>query len=167
MFFDYLLLIILAITPLYYRYNLYIYIIESKSYNLRFFKNFLKSNDWKNLLYNHWFILEIFIWLLSILMIFNPPFEVIYYNIFFYFLILENIYVLWKIVRKKILKPSHNFVNILSFIIILNIIVIDFITIYFTNSYKIIYPTIIVYLFFSPLLWSIIPYVISIRKIKS
>ena len=160
MLIDYVLLLILTFLPIYYIYSFWLNILESEEYNLNLFKEVLKSKEWKNVIFNFWFLLEISILFLSSLLIINPPFEVIYYNMFFYFLILENIFVLWKIFRKKLLKPTFSKINIFIILILITFFCLDLLIIYYTNILQILYPFLMLILILSPIIIRLIAYVI-------
>ena len=152
MLIDYVLLLILAFLPIYYRYSFWLFILESENYNLNSYKNILKSTEGKNVIFNFWFLLEISILFLSSLLIVNPPFEVIFYNMFFYFLILENIFVLWKFFRKKLLKPKFSKINIFIVLILISFFNFGLFLIFNLGILQILYPYLLFILLISPIL---------------
>ena len=160
MLIDYIILLILALLPIYYRYSLWLYSLESVEYDMNSFFDLLKSTEWKNVLFNFWFIIEVFILFLSAILILDPPFEVIYYNLFYYLLLLENIFVIWKIFRKNFLKPTFSKINIFMILLLIFFFCTNLLTIYYINIFWILYPYLILILLFSPILCVIIFYII-------
>ena len=106
MLFEHFLLLILAILPIIYKYSFWFYVIQLKEYRLDRFKEYLSTKQWKSAIINIWSIIEIPLFLIWFTIFFNKPFEIINYNILFYFLIIYNLFVVWKILRKNFIKPK-------------------------------------------------------------
>ncbi len=106
MLFEHYLLLLLTILPLFYKYGFWFFTIQLKEYRIDRFKEYLYTKQWHSAILNIWSILELFLILIWLVVFFNKPFEVINYNILFYFLLIYNLFVIWKIVRKKILLPK-------------------------------------------------------------
>jgi len=112
--FDYIIIFILALLPLLYKLFFWLYTIQLKEYRLDRFKEYLGTKQWKSALFNIFFIVEFIliiyysaIWLLYLLkMPIHIAFWWIWYHIMFYYLVILNIFVIWKIIRKRILKPK-------------------------------------------------------------
>jgi hypothetical protein len=126
--FDYIELLILAFLPLLYKLFFWLYTIQLKEYRLDRFNEYLRTKQWKSALFNIFFIIEIillvyYIFTWWIYLYWNPyhiAFWGIWYNIMFYYLAILNIFVLWKIFRKRLLKPKFTSrLTILLFLFIL------------------------------------------------
>jgi len=112
--FDYILLFILAFLPMLYKLLFWLYTIQLKEYRLDRFGEYLRTKQWKSALFNIFFIIEIFLlfyyiiiwWIYLYWNAYNIAFWWIWYNIMFYYLLILNIFVIWKILRKRILKPK-------------------------------------------------------------
>lgn len=102
----YILLLIISILPIFYKLSFWFYTIQLKEYRIDRFKEYLSTLQWKNALFNFWFFLELPLLIISLTVFFNKAFENIVYPITFYFLLIQNIFVLWKIFRLKIKIPK-------------------------------------------------------------
>lgn len=153
---EYVLMFLVLILPLYYKYNFWLYLIQLKDYRWDRFKDFFHTPQWKQALFNIWFFIELPLFLLSFYVFFNSSFEIIFFNQLFYFLIIQNIFVIWKILRKKILKPKKTFRAII--ILLLLIITITGTTSYilYNNFFIFIYSYFLWLLLFTPLIIFII-----------
>jgi UDP-N-acetylmuramyl pentapeptide synthase len=105
MVFEYYLLLILSILPIIYKYSFWLFTIQLKEYRLDRLKEYLTTKQWKSAILNIWTIFESALILFWLIIFFNKPFEVINYNILFYFLVMYNLFVIWKILRKWIITP--------------------------------------------------------------
>ncbi len=111
---DYIVLFILAFLPLLYKLFFWLYTIQLKEYRFDRFKEYLYTKQWKQALFNVFFIVELillfyYIWVYFLVYtknIYAIAFLGVWYNIFFYYLLFLNLFVIWKIVRKRILKPK-------------------------------------------------------------
>jgi len=103
---EYIFLLILSLLPLIYKIWYWQQIfLEQKKWDIDFWKYLLRKQGRAS--YTHfWTMLEFLIMLAWILPIIDKNFEYLWYPMFFYFLIIYNIYVLWKILRKKIFLPQ-------------------------------------------------------------
>ena len=162
MLIDYVLLLFLFIVPIFYRYNQWLYLFENFDYNFTEFKNFLFSHDAKVLIFHFWFVLEFLFLLMSIFMIFHKPFEFILYNMFFYFLVLLNIYYFWKIFRWKIKLASCGAKNYLIGSMFLFVSCISISYLLYSESYKIVYLFIVFFLLFLPIICLLNFYIMSL-----
>ena len=106
MSFEILLLLILTILPILYKYWFWLYVIQLKEYRLDRFKEYLSTRQWKSSIINIWSILELLLLIFWLIIFYNKPFEIINYNILFYFLLIYNLFVIGKIIRKKLIKPK-------------------------------------------------------------
>ncbi len=111
--FDYVLLFILALLPFIYKLLFWLYTIQLKEYRWDRFKEYLFTKQGKNAIFNVFSILEailiIFLIWITIYHNFQTPYGIVFfwvfYQIFFWYLIILNIFVIWKILRKRILMP--------------------------------------------------------------
>ena len=126
--FDYIELFILAFLPMLYKLLFWLYTIQLKEYRWDRFKEYLLTNQGKTALFSVFSIVEFVLFIVSALIwipyFIKTPYLVTFwgtfYHIFFWFLVIENIFVLWKLFRKRILKPkltSRIIILILLFII--------------------------------------------------
>lgn len=102
-----IIILLLSIFPLLYKLFFWLYVIQLKEYRWDRFNEYLHTKQWKNWLI--WFltIFEFPILSLLILALLIP--EIFYWIvtiILFYILIIINIFVIWKFIRKKVLKPK-------------------------------------------------------------
>lgn len=93
MSFELILLLLCTILPVFYTANLGLFLYEWKKYLTTF---------WKNKLINFWFPIIGLLFILSFWLFFDKNLEMIFFPICFYFLIIYNIYVLWKVFRGKL-----------------------------------------------------------------
>ena len=105
---EYILLIILAILPVFYRYSFWLIQAQNNQYNDKKYWDLLNSSAWKQAIYNFWWYIETFILILAIRVALTPIYEIIFYKVYFYLLIIMNIFVLWKILRNKITLPKYD-----------------------------------------------------------
>lgn len=127
--FEYILLICVFILPIIYKLWYWQDIFEQNDYNLSKFWKYIRSKQGNESLLHFWIFLEIPILCLSIVPLFNPPFEIFLYNIMLYFGLLYNIFVLGKIFRKKMIFPRVN--NIFIFTVLL--FLFDWVASYLVN----------------------------------
>lgn len=117
--FEYILLICVFILPIIYKLWYWQSIFMSQNNDIKEFSSFIKSKQGNDSILHFWIFLEIPILCLSIVPLFNAPFEIFLYSIMFYFALLYNIFVIWKILRKKILYPKVNRILLLTVLVIL------------------------------------------------
>jgi len=153
--FEYVLLLLLSIFPLIYKLWYWQQVFVEQWKSISQFYSYLISKQAKNSYTHFWTILEIPVLLVCIIPILDPPFEYLFYSMFFYFLILYNIFIFWKIWRKKIHLPNKNIFSLILWLIISMTLMIP-----------IIYP-ITIYLFISWALLSIPIYIIVTQYIIS
>jgi len=107
--FDYLLLLILSFLPMLYKFSFWLYTIQLKEYRWDRFREYLSTQQGKSAVLNFWFLLELPLFLWATTVYFDRNLELIIYPVIFYYFIVFNIFVLWKIFRKKILLPKLTF----------------------------------------------------------
>lgn len=100
------IILIISILPLFYKYSFWFYLIQLKEYRWDRFKDYIKTPQWNSAIINIWSVLELPLFLLSLVIFYNSPFEVIIYNVMFVFLLIQNLFVFRKLVKWKILKPK-------------------------------------------------------------
>ncbi len=117
--FEYILLILVFLLPICYRFQFFFKFFENK-------KQFQFKKDYRNI-FHLFSIIEIFLLLMSFLILLQSAFEIIIFNLVFYFGIISNIFILWKILRKKIIFPLEkkniNKLHLYNFIILFFIII--------------------------------------------
>jgi UDP-N-acetylmuramoyl-tripeptide--D-alanyl-D-alanine ligase len=152
MVFEYYLLLILAILPILYKYSFWFYVVQLKEYRWDRFKEYLNTNQWKSALINIWSLIELPLFLMWFIVLFNSPFKIINFNILFYFLIIYNLFVIWKIVRKKLIKPkiTARLLVIISLFLLWWTIDLYYIMFWWYQDYIFIYIPFV--LFFSPII---------------
>jgi UDP-N-acetylmuramoyl-tripeptide--D-alanyl-D-alanine ligase len=103
---DYILLLIVSALPILYKYSFWLYAIQLKEYRWDRFKEYLTTPQWFSAIFSFWFLIELPLIIATSTIFFDPMFEIIIYPVIFYFLIIQNIFVIWKMIRKKIIKPK-------------------------------------------------------------
>lgn len=144
--FEYILLICIFIPSIIYKLWYWQDIFISHENNLKKLLKFIKTKQGIDKIFHFWIFLEIPIFILCIALFFNPPFEIFLYSIMFYFALLYNVFVIGKILRKKIIYPKIN--NILFFTVLL--IIFDGVWSYVINE-KYLYIYLISLLLFMPI----------------
>lgn len=112
--FDYMLLFFLAFLPILYKLFFWLYVIQLKEYRWDRFKEYISTPQGKSAIFNIFFIVDLILLIFSIFLlylyfswnIYTNAFYWLFYNVFFWYLLGLNIFVLWKIFRKRILKPK-------------------------------------------------------------
>lgn len=143
--FEYILLALVYFLPITYRFHFFFKLFENN-------KKFHLKKNYRNI-FHLFSIIEIFLLSMSLLIFIQAPFEIIIFNLTFYFWIISSIFVLWKLLRrKKILQiDSKNYkkLYIYNWIISLFFITEIFSILYFwLQSY--IYLYLLVLLLLSP-----------------
>jgi len=121
--FEYILLLIVALIPIYQKFNFWFFVIQLKEYRLDRFKEYLSTKQWKNAFFNMWFIIEFPLFLSAFAIFFHNLLEILLFPTIFYLFLIENIFYLWKIFRRKVLKAKNTSRLILTkFILFLTIL---------------------------------------------
>ncbi len=131
-----ILLITLFILPFFYKTFFWLYTIQLKDYRWDRFREYIFTPQWKRALFNFWFLIETPILLFTLLIYSNYNLEWVIFKMLFYLFILENIFVIGKIFRKKVFAPT--FTTRTNLILITLLIIVWFI-IYFSFFYPIFY----------------------------
>lgn len=130
-----ILLLLLFITPLLYKALFWLYTLQLKEYRWDRFREYALTPQWRNAFLNFWFLIEIPILIFAFTIFYEPSFWSVSNNMVFYLLILENIFVIWKFFRLKILKPKFTLrasILFISFIVItLNLLILNLDNIFF------------------------------------
>ena len=116
--FEYVLLFLLSILPLLYKLWYWQYVFREQRNSVREFWKYFFSREGRESCSHFWTILELPILCMGVLPILNAPFEYLFYGMFFYFLVIYNIFVWGKILRKKIHFPRKNAEMLLSIALI-------------------------------------------------
>ena len=135
--FEYILLLISFILPIWYRYFFWFSSFEKHRW-------FNYSRD-KNNIFHLFFLIELILLIFSLIIFINKPFEFIIYNIVFYYWVMSSVFVLWKILRWKLKNQIKNTRKYYVFLLLFSIILfISIWCIYYTNIY---------FWFYTYLLW--------------
>lgn len=102
---EYIFLVILTILPLLYKIWYWQYIFYKHKNKVQTFRIYLLSKQGRESCFHFWTLVEFPILLAWILPLIDSNFEYLWYPMFFYFMLIYNIYVLWKLLRKKIYLP--------------------------------------------------------------
>lgn len=121
--FEYILLLLVAFIPVYYKFSFWFYLIQLKEYRLDRFKEYINTRQWISAIFNLWFLIEIPLFIISLFIFTNNLIEIIIFPTIFYLFVIENIFYFWKIFRWKIIKPKFTLrlliTKLILFIIIL------------------------------------------------
>ena len=147
-----LLLILVLILPLIYKYSFWLYTIQLKEYRWDRFKEYIFTPQWKSALFNFWFFIELPLLLLSASIFLDIYLIHIIHPIIFYFLVFVNIFVIWKIIRWRFLKPKPTGRLLITLLFLLFGFGIDLYFMIFGWYWNIIYLYIIWSLIFAPLI---------------
>ena len=110
--FEYILLIMLTVFPLIYKLGYWQAIFSQQNYSIRNFTGYLLSQQGRESLFHFWTLLEFPVFLVCFVPFFDPNFEYLFYPMFFYFLVFYNVFVLWKLFRKKMHVPKLDVLTI-------------------------------------------------------
>ena len=116
---EYILLILLFILPLIYKLGYWGSIFASQGYSIRTFFHFIKTRKGIDTLLHFWIVLELALFVLSLIPLYNPPFEIFLFNVMLYFLWLYNIFIIGKLLRKKFIFPKLDIIIIATAILVL------------------------------------------------
>lgn len=169
---KYIIIVLLALFPLFYKYSFWMYWIQDKEYRWDKLKCYIVTPQWKKALFNIWFFIEVPVFLLSFWVFLNPSIEIVVRNVTVSFLILYNIFAFWKILRKKIILPKITSRMIFSIAILIFVISCDIAwVVLLTENYIWIYSYILSLLVFAPLIFLIcifltLPIVNSLKNKK-
>ena len=147
-----LLLILVAILPLFYKYSFWFYTIQLKEYRWDRFKEYIFTPQWKSAILNFWFFIELPVLIFSIMIFIDKNLIYLIHPVVFYFLVFVNIFVIWKIFRWRILKPKITWRLLITLVFLLIWFVIDFYFILFAWYWNAIYAYILASLLFAPLI---------------
>lgn len=147
--FEYILLILSFILPIWYRYFFWFSSFEKHRW-------FLFWRD-KNNIFHLFFLIEIVLLVMSFIIFIDKPFEFIVYNVVFYYWIMSSIFVLWKILRWKLKNQiiNTNQHYLFSLILLVGISIVLWILIH-SDQYSFLYS----YLLWITVLSPIITYII-------
>ena len=150
----YIFLLILSIFPFLYKYSFWFYAIQLKEYRGDRFREYIWTKQWKSAILNIWSVLEvclflIFLFLVSFLSEISPY---ITYKISIIFLMLENIFVIYKIYKWSIKKPKLTLRLILTVSILLLLLIAGFLFFNYYDLFNFIYFYILFLFIFTPLI---------------
>jgi len=149
------IIIFLTILPLLYKLLFWLYVIQLKEYRFDRFKEYLSTRQWKKAIFNIFFILETIIFFIVLLNCFNLTNENIVIYSFILLLWTENLYILYKILKKQIIFPEKTTRSILLLWFNFLSLILIFLLLYFYK--KIFYVVFIFAIFpFYVLIWNLI-----------
>lgn len=171
MVFEHYLLLLIAILPLIFKYSFWLYTIQLKEYRWDRLKEYMKTPQWNSALINIWTVLELPLLLVSFIVFFDSPFEIIIFNVLFVFLLIQNLFVFRKVLSFKFIKPKLTWRLFLILLILLGWISYDMFFIVQNELWKVIYTYVLsMYLFAPFIIYFIIlltyPLVILLKKKK-
>lgn len=149
---EHYLLLILSILPIIYKYFFWLFTIQLKEYRWDRFWEYLTTKQWNSAIINIWSVIELPLFLISLFIFINSPFEVIIYNVLFVFLLIQNIFVIRKIIKGKIIRPKLTWRLILTAFILLLLIFWDLFFIIINDLSNLIYSFVLFLLTFAPLI---------------
>lgn len=156
MFFKYYLLLILAILPFFYKYTFWFYTIQLKEYRWDRFREYLSTKQAKSAIINIWSVIELPLFIISFFIFINSSFEIIIYNVLFIFLLMQNIFVFYKLIKRNILKPKLTSRLLFTLVLFLSFLSLS---LFFIIKYKLNY-IIYTYILFSFLFAPVITFLI-------
>ena len=160
MTFETILFILVFILPVYYKYSFWLYTIQLKEYRWDRFREYICTPQWKKAVFNFWFFIEVPLLIATLTIYIDKAFEFFIYSPVFYFLVFYNIFVIWKLKRKKFIKPKITWRLLITILFLLLWFLLDLYFIFF-NWYNlsifwyydiIIYSYIMWILLFSPVI---------------
>jgi UDP-N-acetylmuramoyl-tripeptide--D-alanyl-D-alanine ligase len=116
---EHYLLLIFALLPLINKYSFWLYTIQLKEYRWDRFKEYLSTPQWKSAIINVWSIIELPLFLVSLVIFINSPFEIIIYNVLFIFLLIQNLFVFRKVISWRFIKPKFTWRLMLTLIFLI------------------------------------------------
>ena len=101
---------VLFIGPILVKYFHFFYFLQLNHYTLSWIKEEFWEKIFKRVFFSFWSVIEIPFFVLAITLYFleKSAFEFIFTDLIFYYLMILNVYVLWKLFRGRILKPRFD-----------------------------------------------------------
>ncbi len=101
---------VLFIGPFLVKYFHFFYFLQLHNYSLTGIREEFWEKIFKKVFFNFWSVIEIPFFLIGIILFFlnTHAFEFIFTDLIFYYLMILNVYVLWKLFRGRILKPRFD-----------------------------------------------------------
>jgi len=149
--FEYILLLLVAILPIFYKLSFWLYTIQLKEYRFDRFKEYMATRQWKSAYFNFWFLIEFPILFSTIAIFFDRNLEIIIFPTLFYFFVIQNIFVFWKIIRNRILKPKITSRLLLTKLIVVFFILLNLYFVVFWWFEKYIFIYLFILIFFTPI----------------
>jgi UDP-N-acetylmuramoyl-tripeptide--D-alanyl-D-alanine ligase len=146
------LLTLLFTLPFFYKLSFWLYTIQLKEYRLDRFKEYIITPQGKQAVFNFWFLIEVPFFLICFSIFYNDLLSFIFIPVLFHFLLIENVFVLWKIFRKRVLIPQKTNRLLLTLLIITLIEIWLFYILVFKEYYDLIYFYILWNFIFIPLI---------------
>jgi len=143
---NYELLISLSILPILNKVLFWFFTIQLKEYRFDRFKEYLFTNQWKKAIFNFLFYIEFPVFIFVFWYYFSPLFEKMAFQVVIYLLLIESVFVLSKMLRRKMIIPK--FTSRLIFTSIIFIIIELFFYFILSNQYLFILLNLIFNFFF-------------------
>lgn len=99
---NYIILLLVFLFPLFYRFLLWRDIFSHRNYTLLNMKEYFVSREGREQLFHFLVFLEMPFFVMSFSLVFDPKMEIFLFPLTFYFLLIENIFVFGRIFRKDI-----------------------------------------------------------------
>ncbi len=168
MIFEHYIILLLAILPILYKYSFWLYLIQLKEYRWDRIKEYLSTPQWKSAIINIWTVVELPLLFLSLIIYFNPAFEIIVINVMFLFLIMQNIFIFRKLLTWHFIKPKLTSRLLLIISLLFTWFIIDISFIVILNLWSYIYSYILLLYLIAPLIILLIIFILwpLVNKIK-
>ena len=162
------IIILLSVLPILYKLFFWVHVIQLKEYRWNRFKEYLTTKQWKKAIFNFFLLPEIIVFLIALwafLDLINKNY--LLYSLIF-LLWVENLYVLYKIIKKQVFYPEKTWRSIILLWIIFLDLLWGFIFFYFHEKILYIFIPVILSIFpWYAMLWNIVltPF-INLKKQK-
>ncbi len=122
---------ILLIGPFLVKYLQAFYFLQLHDYQLSGIREAFWEKIFKKVFFQFWIYIEIPFFILGIFFYFFDmnAFEFIFTDLLFYYLMIANVFVLWKLFRGRTLKPRFDFQTLIGYMCISLIVLIGYISI--------------------------------------
>jgi len=150
---EYIFLTILSLLPLMYKIWYWQRILLELKSKKQSFRKYLLSKQGRESCFHFWTLLEFPILLVWFFPLTDSNFEYLWYPMFFYFMLIYNIYVIWKVFRKKIFFPRINLIFL--WIVVFSLSLLSLSSVY-PQSIYILISSILLIIPFIFLVWEIV-----------
>ena len=164
MFFK--IIVLFSILPILYKLFFWVYVIQLKEYRWDRFKEYLTTKQWKKAIFNFFLLPEIIVFFIALWTFVNVINQAILVYSIILLLWIENLYVLYKIIKKKLIFPEKTWRSIILLWIISLDLIWGFIFFYFLENSLYLFISVILSIFpWYAMLWNVVltPF-INIKK---